>query len=265
MEKAKLTISIVVYKSYADILLLLDDIEKYVSKDLNKQIYIVDNSAFPEGNPDRDDFCRRLSKYADVKYIDAGGNIGFGAGHNLILTQTDSKYHAIVNPDIRLKDDAFSKIISYMDENPDVGMTIPRLTDDKGNLQSVYRRELTVIDMFLRMFIKKGFKKRKAYHTMQDMDYTKPFNVPFGQGSFLVIRTDLLKKLNGFDERFFLYMEDADLCKRVNQISQLMYYPGAEAIHNWERGSYKNKKLFITHVKSMIKYFGKWGIFHPNK
>ena len=114
-------------------------------------------------------------------------------------------------------------------------------------------------DMFIRMFLKGAFKKRQAYHTMQDMDYTKVFEVPFAQGSFLLIRTELFKQLKGFDERFFLYMEDADLCKRLNQISRLCYCPYTTVIHKWEMGSHKSARLFKLHVQSMISYFCKWG------
>ena len=94
---------------------------------------------------------------------------------------------------------------------------------------------------------------------MQYEDYSKPFQVPFGQGSFLVIKTELFKRINGFDERYFMYMEDADLCKRVNQVSKLMYFPGATVVHKWQRGSHKNKKLFKYHIESMRHYFKKWG------
>ena len=105
-----------------------------------------------------------------------------------------------------------------------------------------------------------SFEKRKAKHTMQYQDYTKPFRVPFGQGSFLVVRTELFKELNGFDDNFFMYLEDADLCKRVNQISKLMYFPNATVIHKWGRGSHTNKTLFKYHLQSMMVYFKKWGI-----
>lgn len=56
-----------------------------------------------------------------------------------------------------------------------------------------------------------------------------------------------------------MYMEDADLCKRVNQVSKLMYFPGATVVHKWQRGSRKNKKLFKYHIESMRYYFKKWG------
>ena len=94
---------------------------------------------------------------------------------------------------------------------------------------------------------------------MQDMDYGKPFQVPFAQGSFLVVQTGLFQQIGGFDERYFMYMEDADLCRRVNMASSLLYCPDTEVIHKWERGSHKDKKLRRMHVESMIRYFSKWG------
>lgn len=164
-----------------------------------------------------------------------------------------------MNPDVIFNEDAFSPIIEYLDNNSSVGMVIPNIVDETGNRVAVYRQELTIFDMFVRMFFKNNFKKRQEWHTMQYEDYSKPFQVPFGQGSFLVIKTELFKRINGFDERYFMYMEDADLCKRVNQVSKLMYFPGATVVHKWQRGSRKNKKLFKYHIESMRYYFKKWG------
>lgn len=187
-------------------------------------------------------------------------NVGFGKGHNYVLALINSKYHAIVNPDIVFCEDAFSSIISYMEKEKDVGMVIPNIMDESGQRQLVYREELTVFDMIIRFLGGRIFKKRMFKNTLQDKDYSKPFLVPFGQGSFLVIRTELFKELGGFDEAFFMYVEDADLCKRVNQISKLMYYPGANVIHKWEKGSHSNLTLLKYHIKSMFKYFNKWGV-----
>ena len=253
-----LTLTIVAYHNFDDIKNAIDSFEKFTSKKINKQIYIVDNSSLEDNDKTIKDFNKYISKYKDIKYINTHDNLGFGKGHNYVLNEINSKYHAIVNPDILIEEDVFSKIIKFMDDNKDIGMVIPKLVDQDGKRQDVYRLEPTVFDMFIRMFCKGMFKKRKAKHTMQDKDYTKPFQVPFGQGSFLVIRTDLFKKLNGFDDRYFMYMEDADLCKRVNKESKLMYFPNATVIHKWDKGSHKNKKLFKIHVQSMIKYFKKW-------
>jgi GT2 family glycosyltransferase len=197
-------------------------------------------------------------KWKDVEYLDTGGNLGFGKGHNYVMDRLDSKYHAIVNPDILLTEDSLGKLIAYMDEE-DVGMVVPKLVDESGEMIKAYRRELTVWDMFIRFCCPGMFKKRKSYHTMDEMDYTKAFHVPFAQGSFLIVRTDLYRKLEGFDDRFFMYLEDADLCKRANEISAVWYYPDTTVIHKWEKGSHKSSRLLKIHLQSMYRYFKKWG------
>lgn len=251
IEMKDLTITIVSYHNDEDVVKAVASIEAHTPAAIKKQIFIVDNT-------DKTGTLAELEQqYADVKYVATGKNLGFGGGHNYVMSRLNSKFHAIVNPDIILEMDAFSALLSFMQEES-IGMCVPRLVDEAGELLGVYRRELTVWDMFLRMFLKGCFKKRQAYHTMQDADYTKPFDVPFAQGSFLLIRTDLFKKLGGFDERFFLYMEDADLCKRVNEVSRLVYCPDATVVHKWERGSHKSGNLFKLHVQSMISYFSKW-------
>ena len=255
-----LSITIVVYNNYDDAKNAIITIEEYTKKKISKTIYIVDNGTSISEKNKTEEFESFIKDYEDIIYIDSKSNLGFGKGHNMILDKIDSKYHAIVNPDILLKEDSFSIIMDYMNNSNDIGMVIPRLVDENGELQRVYRKEVTIHDMFIRMFCPKLFPKRMNAVTLQDKDYTKEFQVPFGQGSFLIIRTDLFKELNGFDDRFFMYMEDADLCKRVNMVSKLMYVPYTEVVHKWEKGSHKNKKLFKYHVKSMIKYFVKWGI-----
>lgn len=255
---SKLSVSIVAYNDYSDIIHAVKSLEEYTSRSIDKKIYVVDNSCRLNDEKQKK-FMNAITKYSDVTYIDAKSNLGFGKGHNLVLKRLDSEYHCIMNPDILFCEDAFSSIIKYMDENPDVGMVIPNITDAIGGRQLVYRKEVTIGDMFIRMFCKKIFPKRVADHTLQDQDYTKPFQVPFGQGSFLVIRTELYKKLGGFDDHFFMYLEDADLCKRVNAESKLMYIPDATVIHKWKQESHKSWKLFKIHVASMKYYFKKWG------
>ncbi len=253
-----LSVSIVIYRDAKAAEKAVRSIEEQTAASVTKTLYVIDNGA-AEFAGDREGFFAFLAQYPDVKYVPASHNLGYGAANNLVMPELDSDFHAILNPDIVLCDDAFSKIIKFMCEIPDCGMVIPRLTDETGNIQQAYRRELTVCDLLIRYLFPDGFKKRQAWHTMQDMDRTKPFEVPFGQGSFLVIRTELFRRLQGFDERFFLYMEDADLCRRVNEASRLLYFPDACVIHGWERSSYRDRALFRIHFKSMLQYFAKWG------
>lgn len=254
----KLSVSIVAYNNYEDIKEALASMEEHTTPELSKKVIIIDNGGAISNPADVEEFKEYIGKMADVEYIEADGNVGFGKGHNMVIPVMDSEYHAIVNPDILFCEDAFSKIVEWLDDNHDIGMVIPFITDEDGKKQEVYRRELTVFDAFNRMFLKGAFRNRFNKHIMKDMDFSKPFQVPFGQGSFLVVRSELFKKLGGFDDNFFMYCEDADLCRRVNQVSKLMYFPGARVIHKWEAGSHRNITLFKYHIQSMKYYFKKW-------
>lgn len=259
--KAQLSMTIVAYHNYEQIKTAITTIEEHTSPDIAKTIYISDNSVvYNEAQAkEKDDFIAFLDVYKDIEYIDNQSNLGFGKGHNVVLGRIDSDFHAIVNPDIEISEDVFSAILSYFDAEKNVGMVIPKIVDIQGNIQAAYREYPTIFDMMVRMFCKSCFKKRQAKHTLQYKDYSKPFEVPFAQGCFLVIRTELFKNLNGFDDRYFMYMEDVDLCRRVNEKSRVMYYPGASVTHAWEKGSHKSMKLMTIHIRSMLSYFKKWG------
>ena len=252
-DKLNLTIGIVSYHNVSDITQAVNSIEKYTNRSLQKLIYIIDNA------DNEEDYKPLVNNYDDVIYIKTNGNIGFGKAHNYIIDEINSDYHAIVNPDIILHEDSFKKLLMFMNSDLQTGMCIPKLVDEKGDFLYAYRQEITFVDMFIRFFCKKLFPKRYKYHIMYDQDYTKPFNVPFAQGSFLVIRTELYKKLRGFDDRYFMYLEDADLCKRVNLESRVMYVPYTTVTHKWEKGSHKSLKLFKIHLRSLFVYFRKWG------
>lgn len=247
-----ISITIVAFNDEDDVRNAVCSIMEHTADRISKRIYIVDNST------QSNELSSLVKEYEEVVYKRPGENLGFGGGHNYVLKDLDSKYHAIVNPDILLTEDSFSILLAFL-EQQGAGMAVPRLVDGEGVLEAVYRRELTVSDMVIRMLFSKHFKKRQRYHTMQDMDYGKPFQVPFAQGSFLVIRSELFARLGGFDPRYFMYMEDADLCRQVNDVSSLWYCPDTSVIHKWERGSHKDMHLLKIHLVSMFRYFGKWG------
>lgn len=252
-----LTVSIVVYNNYDDVEQAVASIEKHTNPAISKNVFLIDNSCRSASDNDRQAFENKMSAYADVEYINVGENIGFGKGHNYAMNSYSSRFHAIVNPDITFSEDVFSGLIDFMN-NTGAGMCIPRIVDSDGNLQKAYRREITVFDIMNRTFFRNMFKKRDRMHTMQDMDYSKPFEVPFAQGSFLLIKTDLFQKIDGFDDRFFMYLEDADLCKRVSSTDKIIYCPYVTVCHKWEKGSHKSGKLAKVHLQSMFKYFNKW-------
>lgn len=262
-----ISLSVVLYRDYQTPAAMIRSLMQFTDSELQFCIIAVDNSDIHADDTllaDRDRFVSEFSKLDSsthqFRYVDAHANLGFGKANNVALGMVDSQYHVFVNPDILFISDTLTSLQNFMNAHQDVGMCIPRMTDAEGNPLKVYRRGITVLDAFNRMILKNRLRKRDYWHTMGGEDYSRPFRVPFGQGSFLFARTDLLKRLGGFDDSFFMYLEDADLCRRVNQASQLVYCPDATVIHKWEQGSHKNFRLFIEHLKSYIIYFKKWGL-----
>lgn len=245
-----ISVAIVAFNNEEDVRNAVCSIQEHTAKTITKKIYIIDNST-------EENHLKQLQD-EEIVYIKTGKNIGFGAGHNIILGELDSQYHAIVNPDIILKEDSLLILQEFLQKNQG-GMAVPRILDEDGTMQKAYRREITLADLLIRRLPLPFAKKRQAYHTMEDMDFNKAFPVPFAHGCFYLVETSLFRELGGFDPRYFLYMEDADFCKRVNEKSRLYYCPDTEVIHKWEKGSAKSKKLLWIHIRSMWSYFQKWG------
>ena len=261
-----ISLSVVLYRDYQTPAVMIRSLMQFTNPQLQFCIIAVDNSNIHADDTllaKRDRFVSGFSKYNSsihqFRYVDVHENLGFGKANNVALDMVDSQYHVFVNPDILFIDDALTALKTFMDAHQDVGMSIPRMVDSEGKPLKVYRRGITVLDAFNRMVLRNRLRKRDYWHTMGDEDYSRPFQVPFGQGSFLFARTKLLKRLGGFDDSFFMYLEDADLCRRVNQVSQLIYCPDTTVVHKWEQGSHKNFFLFKEHMKSYIIYFRKWG------
>lgn len=252
MKKYKLSISIVSYNNANEISLLLKELVRNIHKSIRYRIFIINNS-----QSERIENLEKISPR--IKTVQLERNVGFGAGHNVILGLIDSDYHVILNPDIRIIKDPFYKILRYIDNQPNVGMVAPLIVDESGVLQRTYRRQLTVVDVLVRHLFTSLFKQRYYYHTMSEQTRNKPFDCEFVQGSFVVIRTKILKKIHGFDERYFMYVEDADLCRRVSNIQHVVVFPGVKVIHKWRKGSRKKISLMRLHVISLIRYFNKWG------
>ena len=260
--QCSVSVSVVLYRDYETPSEMLRSLYAHTDPTLPLKVYAVDNSDIAAGSPllhERDRFLSEFAGSGGFEYVDACENLGFGKANNLALDCTTSDFHAFVNPDVVFIEDALSELAGFMGEHPEAGMAIPRMVDENGGLQPVYRRGITALDAANRMLLGNRLRRRDRWHTMAGEDYSRPFRVPFGQGSFLFGRTSLLKELGGFDDHFFMYLEDADLCRRVNEVSELLYCPEATVVHKWERGSHKSARLLRAHLFSYVRYFFKWG------
>ena len=94
---------------------------------------------------------------------------------------------------------------------------------------------------------------------MMDIGYETNYEVPYMSGCFMLFSSSIFEQLQGFDENFFMYMEDADISRRASALCKCLYFSEVTIVHHWERGSYKQLKLTWISIKSTFYYFRKWG------
>lgn len=259
MKKAiDITSSIVLYKS--DPSILLQAIKSFLNTELIVKLYLVDNS--PEDN------LRNIIIDDRVEYIFNPSNPGFGAAHNTAIKKalTESKYHLVLNPDIYFEEGNLELLFDYMEQNPEVGHVMPMVLYPDGSMQYLCKRNPKPFDLFARRFlpgiIKKIFKKHMNAYEYRDKDHNQEMrNIPYLSGCFMFIRTEIFKTVGLFDERIFMYIEDADLTRRILQVTGTAYFPDAKVYHEYAQGSYKNWRLMVYNIHGAIIYFNKWGWF----
>jgi GT2 family glycosyltransferase len=261
MASIQLSISIVLYHN------TIKQIERVIrsvlNTDLNVRIYLVDNSS--------NDNLKKL-KIIDkkIEYIYNNANLGFGKAHNIPIRKSieeDIPYHLILNPDVYFEEGVLEELYNFMESNTDVGLVMPKVLYPNSEIQYLCKLLPTPFDLFGRRFLnfkpfKKFIEKRNDIYELRFTGYDKIMEVPYLSGCFMFLRTEVLKKVGLFDDRFFMYLEDTDLSRRIHKVAKTVYYPYIHIYHEYEKGSYKNKKLLKYHVESAIKYFNKWGWFN---
>jgi GT2 family glycosyltransferase len=225
-------------------------------------LIIIDNSL--------DDSLSELCINDRVKYIFNNSNIGFGAAHNIAFKEAyilKSDYHILLNPDVHFSPTIIADLEVKLESDFLIGAIMPKIIYPSGSTQYLCKLIPTPIDLILRrfLFVKDLKEKLKKRYELRFFSYDEEVEVPIISGCFMFIRSSILEKINGFDERFFMYLEDVDLCRRINKQSKLVYFPKVKVVHNYEKGSYKSMKLLSYHIKSAIKYFNKWGWFFDNE
>ncbi|SLM29998.1 putative glycosyl transferase (Group 2 family protein) [Desulfamplus magnetovallimortis] len=189
---------------------------------------------------------------------------GYGANQNQNIEKARGQFIVLMNPDMVVPEKIFHKLTAFMADHPEAGMATCMICNEDGTCQFLNKREPAVFDLLVRRFLpvrlRGPFRKRLDAYEMRDAGYDRVVDVPFVSGSFMFARTSLIREAGGFDERFFMYFEDVDLCRRVRQKSRAMYCPDVKIIHRWERASHKSIKWTIVFGMSAFKYYYKWGV-----
>lgn len=225
-------------------------------------LYIVDNSS-------HDALRAKVADNPKIRYIHSL-NLGYGGGHNIALRlamEAGAKYHVVLNPDVYWTDDVIAALTEFMESHGNCGLAMPRILYPDGTIQRLCKLLPTPADLIIRRFVPiRSLQRRLDFrYEMQWTGYDRTMEVPSLSGCFMFLRCSVLQQTGLFDERFFMYAEDLDLCRRIGEVSQTMYHPAVSVCHEYEKGSYKNRKLLMHHMRSIIRYFNKWGWLFDKK
>jgi hypothetical protein len=267
----ELSIIIVNYKNKEKLRSCLDSIINTDLSDLSYEIIVIDNNS----GDDLNDLVLLMKGKVDLKLINSQKNIGMGGGNNLGINVASGEYILILNPDTIIKERAILILLSYLKNNRDVALVGPKLLYPNGELQfscSHFPKLYTPI--LRRTFLGRFFKTSDVLFMMKDFNHQTIKEVDWLMGSCLMFKKELILQ-NGsifrprFDERYFMYFEDIDLCRQIWANGyKVVYNPEAILIHDHNRQSARHPwylaiffdRLTWHHIGSWLKYFLKWNI-----
>jgi len=245
----ELSVSIVLYKTPRS--LYTSAIQSIFDSKLKFKIFVIDNSPYIT----KDSIFNK--KF--IRYIWTGKNIGYGSAHNIAIKLIGNKttFHLILNPDIYFDYKLLPHLIKLLEANKDIGVVMPKILFPNGKNQFLCRKQPTPFDLLKRRFF--HFSIKKDTYIVKKINSNKIYEAENLSGCFLLCRTRILRKINGFDTRFFMYLEDYDLVRRINEKYRVIYDPRVHAYHHYSKNSYKKINHLFFHVISAIRYFNKWG------
>lgn len=255
MRNYRISACVVTYNSGNEIRNVLNSLMNSSIKE-SLEVYVVDNNSSDETN------LIIEKEFPKVHLIKMKENVGFGAGHNQIISRVESKYHLIVNPDINFDTKILEGLAEYMDENLDVVIVSPKILNHDETEQYLPKLNPKIRYFLGGRFEKYGglFTKWRDEYTRRNETFIEPTDIEFCTGCFMFTRTSTLKQVGGFDERYFLHFEDADLARMMKQKGNVIFHPEYEVHHLWKRDNVKSRKVFVIALQSMFKYFKKWGL-----
>lgn len=231
---------------------------------LDYEVFAVDNGS--------DDGLPQMirEEFPEVRLIALEKNLGFAAGNNQAIRKAKGKYVFILNPDAMIDPGAVEALFAYMEAHPEIGVLGPKLVRPDGTRQeSTHRFPTPWIPVYRRTPLGKLARAKEALdrYVMHGETGEAPMEVDWMEGAALFVRRAAIEKVGMFDERFFVYFEDADWCRRFWLSGwKVVYYPAAEIIHYHRRESADalwflapfTNKVSRIHISSAYKYFMKW-------
>lgn len=228
----------------------------YESRNINFEVFAVDNNS-------HDKTAEMVKKdYPQVKLIANRENLGFARACNQAIKQAKGRHILLLNPDMRVFDDTLSNMVSWLDHHEQAWVAGCRLIDESARLIKQIRRFPALADQ-LAIILKLPhiFPGILNKYLRSDFDYSKSSPVDSIRGGFFMIRKETIKKVGLLDERFFLWFEEVDYCRRVKMAGgEVWYTPNAECIDLIGQ-SFKQVENMVKQKyfrDSMLEYFKKW-------
>ena len=252
----KFSIVTVDYRSWPYTLRCIDSLYNTGYEDFEVVVVDNDQGTPPETIPPR------------VRLIRNPENVGFARACNQGVLASTGEYVTFINPDTLVERDFFEGLERFFDENPKAGVAGPRIADAEGHLQLSARKEFSFVSGLLgrtslltRLFPKSQLVRRHFPATEKPSGPTK---VDWVSGACMVVRRRTLEEIGPMDERFFMYFEDADLCRRAREVGWLVYYlPQTEVLHHTGTSSLNRPRAIWDLHKSAFLYHRKHGPHGP--
>lgn len=235
--QASITVSVVSHGQGAMVAMLLEDLDRCSGV---ARVILTQN--VPEGEiPCPASLRPRLTLIRNERPL------GFGANHNQAFRQCETRWFAVVNPDIRLPTDPFALLVSALEEHGG-GVVAPEVRNPAGGVDDSARRFPTLPGLARKLVGKDDGRMATQGTQPQDVDWAA--------GMFLLFPAGAFREVGGFDERYFLYYEDVDLCARLWRRGQrVVFHPGVAVVHAAQRASRRKLRYMAWHLSSMLRYF----------
>lgn len=176
---------------------------------------------------------------------------GFGANHNAAFAHCRTPYFCVCNPDIRLSSDIFPPLLQAL-ADPLIAVTGPLVRSAEGRIEDSVRRFPTAGSLLKKFLLK---TEESDYPTDRGM-----LKVDWVAGMLMLFRSDAYRAVGGFDEAFFLYYEDVDICHRLRLTGKtVVYEPRAQVIHEARRASRRELRLALHHAASLFRFLWRRG------
>lgn len=221
------------------------------------EILIVNNDAAADLQP------VKAHNWPATRVIQNASNLGFGAAANAAYRESLGEFVLLLNPDVRAEPGAVDRLIRTLESHADAGIVLPQLRNPDGVLQYSCRQFYSYSSLMMRRGPWKPLFESHSVvkaHLMEDWDHSSLAEVDWGLGAAMLVRRGAVPQTGLFDERFFLYFEDVDLCLRMRQSGwKVLYEPAAIMIHQHRRDSARSWSILARrhHLFSLAKFLWK--------